>query len=219
MTYPGGGAPGGYPGPGQQPPQGYGPPPAAGPKFTTPQLVQLGVAAVGVLAFFLSLIDGSIGIAAFLLVAALLALAPVLPGQKDTKVSLFVAALAVTGALTALFSLFNGFNSTGVILVLVLGLVQAAGAVYVMLLEGGVIKPPAPAHHVPYAPPGGYAPPSPQFGQQQQPGQAPGQQQPPPPQGQYGQPPSAQPTTFAPQQGQFGQQAPGTPPGGYPQQG
>ncbi|GAA4440807.1 DUF5336 domain-containing protein [Actinokineospora soli] len=221
MTYPGG-APGGYPGPGQQPPQAYGPPPSAGPKFTVAQMLHLGVAGLGALNFFLGFanLNGGVNyfeigstVPALFLVAGLLSLKVILPGE-DKKPGLLPPALAVATALSVLFGLFGGADDTGAILELIFGLVMAGAAVAAFLMDAGIIKPPAPAHHVPYAQPGGYNPPSGQFGQQQpMPGQAP--QQP----GQFGQqpPPSGQATTFAPQQGQFGQ-APGTPPGGYPQQ-
>lgn len=221
MTYPGG-APGGYPGPGQQPTQAYGPPqPAPGPKFTVAQMLHLGVAGLGVLNFFLGFANIAGGtnyfevaspLPALFFVAGVLSLKVILPGD-DKKPGLLPPALAVAAALTVLFGLFGGTDGTGAILLLIFGLVQAAAAVVAFLMDAGIVKPPAPSHHVPYAQPGGYNPQSGQFGQQQpMPGQAP---QPPP--GQYGQPPSGQQTTFAPQQGQFGQ-APGTPPGGYPQQ-
>ncbi len=223
MTYPGG-APGGYPGPGQQPPQAYGPPPTTGPKFTVAQMLHLGVAGLGVLNFFLGFADAAganyFDIASLLpgvfLIAGLLSLAVILPGE-DKKPGLIVPAFAVTGALTVMFGLFGGVvDDTGAVLLLIFGLLQAAAAVTAFLFDAGIAKPPAPAQQVPYGQPGGYNPPSGQFGQQPHPGQAP--QQPGQP-GQYGQqpPPSGQQTTFAPQQGQFGQ-APGTPPGGYPQQ-
>ncbi|MFC5286166.1 DUF5336 domain-containing protein [Actinokineospora guangxiensis] len=221
MTYPGG-APGGYPGPGQQPPQAYGPPPTTGPKFTIAQMLHLGVAGLGVLNFFLGFADAAGGgnyfdgaslIPGFFLVAGLVSLKVILPGE-DKKPGLLAPAFAVTAALTVLFGMFGFVDGTGAVLLLIFGLLQAAAAVAAFLFDTGIAKPPAPAQQVPYGQPGGYNPASGQFGQQQpHPGQAP--QQP----GQYGQqpPPSGQATTFAPQQGQFGQ-APGTPPGGYPQQ-
>lgn len=223
MTYPGG-APGGYPGPGQQPTQAYGPPPqAAGPKFTIAQMLHLGVAGLGVLNFFLGFakaggganyFDAASTLPALFLIAGVLSLKVILPGD-DKKPGLLPPALALAAALTVLFGLFGGIvDGTGAVLLLIFGMLQAAAAVVAFLMDAGIMKPPAPSHQVPYAQPGGYNPPSGQFGQQQQqpmPGQA------PPPPGQYGQPPSGQQTTFAPQQGQFGQN-PGTPPGGYPQQ-
>ncbi|MGW5053179.1 DUF5336 domain-containing protein [Actinokineospora sp. NPDC004072] len=221
MSYPGG-APGGYPGPGQQPTPAYGPPPSAGPKFTVAQMLHLGVAGLGALNFFLGFAPAGPGanyfeiasvLPALFLIAGVLSLQVVLPGDAK-KPGLLPPAAAVAAALTVLFGLFGGLDGTGAILLLIFGLVQAAAAVAAFLMDQGIVKPPAPQHHVPYAQPGGYNPPSGQFGQQPMPGQ-PQPQQP----GQFGQPPvSNQQTTFAPQQGQFGQQAPGTPPGGYPQQ-
>lgn len=234
MTYPGGG-PGGYPGPGpQQPTQVYGPAPTGGggAKFSTPQILHLVVAGVGLLNFFLgfakvadfstNFFEITSALPALFLISGLLSLVVLLP-LPDRKPGLAPAAISVAATLTALFALISGSSGVGTILLTIFGFVHSAAAVAAFLMDAGVIKAPqaAPAHPHggPYGQPGGYNPPSGQFGQPmpQQPGQ-PGQPQGQQP-GQFGPPPGHnQQTTFAPQHGQFGQQAPGTPPGGYPQQ-
>ena len=227
MTFPGG-QPGGYPGQGpQQPlqgPGGYGRPPGSGLKLGLPQIAHLVVAGLGVLILFLSfasitdgadisLYEGGFAwLPALLLAGGLLSAKVILPGE-DKKPGLIPPVIIFSAVWAFLFTVFtfDGDLGAGGIMVMIFGIVQMLAAIGALLLDLGIIKPPAPN---PYAqqPPGGMYPPSGAF-----------QQQPPAPQpGQYGQqPPPAPPgqqTTFAPQQGQFGQQQPGTPPGGYPQQ-
>ncbi|MCT2586061.1 DUF5336 domain-containing protein [Actinophytocola gossypii] len=234
MTFPGG-QPGGYPGQGpQQPlqgPGGYGPPPGPGMKLGLPQIAHLIVAGLGVLILFLAFasvgdgLDASfyeyrIGwVPALLLVGGLLSLKVILPGE-DKKPGLIPPVIVFSTVWAYLFTVFtaDGDLGTGGIMVMIFGILQMLAAIAALLLDLGIIKPPAPN---PYGQQPGMYPPSGAFPQQQQPGQ--------PQPGQYGQQPPAPPpqpgqqTTFAPQQGQFGQQPtqqqpPGTPPGGYPQQ-
>ncbi|WP_436492297.1 DUF5336 domain-containing protein [Actinokineospora sp. HUAS TT18] len=204
MTYPGG-APGGYPGP-QGP--GYAPAPAR-PKLELAQILHLVVAGLGLLNLFLGFApivaetgfyETSFGwIPALLFIGGAFALPVVLPGEK--KVGITSAVVTVGGMLAFLFTVFafSGSLKAGGIMVLIFAIIQSGAAVFALLFEAGVIKPPQPQPQ--YGQPGGYAPPSGQF-QAQQPQQ-----------------PFAQPQQpYAPPPGQFGQ-APGTPPGGYPQQG
>ncbi|GAB3437145.1 DUF5336 domain-containing protein [Actinophytocola sediminis] len=225
MTFPGG-QPGGYPGQGpQQPlqgPGGYGPPPGSGLKLGLPQIAHLVVAGLGVLILFLSFAsitdagdvsfyEGGYGwVPAILLAGGLLSVKVILPGE-DKKPGLVPAVLVFSGVWAFLFTVFtaNGDLGAGGIMVMIFGIIQMLAAIAGLLLDLGIIKPPAPN---PYAQqPGGMYPPSGAFQQAPQQPQY-GQPQPPAPQ-------PGQQTTFAPQQGQFGQQQqPGTPPGGYPQQ-
>lgn len=255
MTFPSGGP--GYPqqGGGQQPP---GPPssgfpaqqsphshqaPAGGAANLTqnlPLLIALAVAALGLVQYFLGLSEsGDVGLGGVLLLAGgLLAGMHALP--KGPKTLPFAALLSVLGALEVLDVLVALQTTPGVVtVILILGILQMLAAVAALLIEHGVIKPPAPKPAAPqYG--GQYGQPG-QPGQQQygQPGQQYGQQQPGPvaqtgepsgapfPQGQYGSPnppsttppPGQQATTYAPQQGSFFQQPPsdnpGTPPGGF----
>lgn len=232
MTFPGG-APGGYPGQGpqQQPsfpgPGPYGPPQGGGMKLGIPAIAHIAVAGLGVLNFFLGFADvadvpdgyGNASFFAnanllpgFFLIAGILSLPAILPGEDKKKPGIAPAAFAVTGMLTILFLSFTAEGDLGIgaVLIMIFGILQGLVAVAAYLLDAGILKMPAPN---PYGnqPPGGQFPPSGQF-------PAPPPQQPQP--GQFGAPPGQQ-TTFAPQQGQFGQppQQPGTPPGGYPQQG
>ncbi|MCR6490311.1 DUF5336 domain-containing protein [Amycolatopsis sp. OK19-0408] len=253
MTFPSGGP--GYPqqGGGQQPP---GPPssgfpaqqphshqaPAGGaPNLAQnlPLLIALAVAVLGLVQYFLGFAEsGDVGLGGVLLLAGgLLAGMHALP--KGPKTLPYAALLSVLGALEVLDTLVALQTSPGVVtVILILGILQMLAAVGALLIEHGVIKPPAPK---PAAPSYGG-----QYGQQQpgqqqygQPGQQYGQQQPGPvaqtgepsaapfPQGQYGSPnppsttppPGQQATTYAPQQGSFFQQPPsdnpGTPPGGF----
>jgi hypothetical protein len=246
MTFPSGGP--GYPqqGGSQQPYQpgpGTGsfppvPPPAgahggsAG-SPSLPLLLALGVAALGVIQYFLGFSDEA-GIAGgainYLLVGGLLAALFVLP--NGPKALPFAALFSVLGALDALDTVI-GIPSEGstpgiVVVVLILGIVQMAVAVGALLIVHGVVKIPASKPSAPQNPYGqqfGQGGPQQQYGQQpprfgQQPGQPgqPGQGQ---QGGQPGQSPSDQPTTYqppaspnppqqsttyAPQQGQFFQQ-------------
>ncbi|WP_156757836.1 DUF5336 domain-containing protein [Actinokineospora pegani] len=223
MTYPGGGAPGGYPGPGQQQQPAFAPAQPTGPgvKLSLAQILALVGAGLGLLNLFLGFAPvGSGGsgfygnvvgwIPALLFIGGALNLAAILPGDK--KLGLAPSVVTAGGALSFLFTVFaiDGSLGTGSVLILIFGLIQLVVVVGAYLFELGVIKPPAPKPQVPQYPqsnpfppqpgqPGGFNPPSGQF------------------QSPYGQPPPGQQTTFAPQQGQFGT-PPGTPPGGYPQQ-
>jgi hypothetical protein len=224
MTFPGG-APGGYPGQGPQQPQPghFGPPPSVGAKLGIPQFLYIGVAALGLINFFIGFADAYDGgdsgffangilIPPLFLLGGLFALPALLPGLagEGRKPGIGPAAFSVTAMLTILFFTFSTDPDvgTGTILLLVFGILQGLAAIAALLFDMGVLKPPAPNPYGHQQPGGGF-PPSGQF-------PAPPQQQP----GQFGAPPGQQ-TTFAPQQGQFGQpgQQPGTPPGGYPQQG
>lgn len=230
MTFPGGQPGGGYPGQGpQQPlqgPGGFGRPPGSGLKLGLPQIAHLVVAGLGVLILFLSfasiadgadvsLYEAGYGwIPAMLLAGGLLSAKVILPGE-DKKPGLVPPALIFAAVWAYLFTVFTTESDMGAggIMVMIFGIIQMLAAIAAVLLDLGIIKPPASNPYGHQQQPGGMYPPSGAF-QQQQP---PHQQQPP-----YGQPPAppGQQTTFAPQQGQFGQQPqqPGTPPGGYPQQ-
>ncbi|MYW93634.1 34 kDa antigenic family protein [Amycolatopsis rubida] len=216
---------GGFP---QQPQPQQGPPAAgAGAPPNLPLLLSLGVAGLGVVQYFLGFASeaGTAGQPIlFLLVGGLLSALNLLP--KGPKTLPFAALFSVVGGLGALDAVISGRTSAIVIVVLILGLLQAAASVAVLLFEYGVLKPPAPqpsapAYQQPYGQQGQYQPTQyqPAPGQQgQQPPQAPGQQPPSSPT------PGQQATTYAPQQGQFfqppaDQNKPGTPPGGFGQQG
>ncbi|WP_275291705.1 DUF5336 domain-containing protein [Amycolatopsis sp. La24] len=218
---------GGFP---QQPQPQQGPPAAgAGAPPNLPLLLSLGVAGLGLVQYFLGFASeaGTAGQPIlFLLVGGLLSALNLLP--KGPKTLPFAALFSVVGGLGALDAVISGRSSAIVIVVLILGLLQAAASVAVLLFEYNVLKPPtpqpsAPAYQQPYGQQGQYQPtqyqPAPgQQGQQGQQPPAPGQQPPATP------PPGGQATTYAPQQGQFfqppaDQNKPGTPPGGFGQQG
>lgn len=224
MTYPSGGGPGGYPGQGPQQPQqppGYGMPqqqtnPLAG--VSLPVLLSLGVTLLGLVAYFCGFSDEASGAdlqIIILLVAGLLAAFRALPdGPKFLPVATVLSVAGALWELDAVVGIPAGAKTPGIVVVLlIMGLLQAAVAVAALLFDLGVLKLPAPSHH---APMGQYGPPPGQFPQQPQ---QPQQQQQPPAPGQYGSP-GAQ-TQYQPQPGQFPPpgQGPGTPPGGYPQQG
>ncbi|MEW2499256.1 DUF5336 domain-containing protein [Amycolatopsis sp. CA-161197] len=234
MTFPSGGP--GYPqqGGGQQQPQqgpppsgGFpqqqpqqGPPPSAGPVLpqNLPLVLALVVTVLGIVQYFIGFSDeaGDVGQETiFLLTGGLLAAMHALP--KAPRVLPFAALFSVVGALGALDTVVAEPSTPGIVtVVLILGIVQMLVAVAALLMEYGILKPPAPKAAVPhyqqqYGQAGPYQP-------QQQPGQYP--QQP------SATPPGQQATTYAPQQGQFFQQPqgeqgkpPGTPPGGFGQQG
>jgi hypothetical protein len=249
MTFPSGGP--GYPqqGGGQQPP---GPPPTggfpqqqqqhphqapsgfAGLPQNLPLLLALVVAVFGLVQYFLGFSDNAdVGWATnFLLVAGLLAGLHALP--KGPRTLPFAALFSVLGALDALDSLVSLPRTPGIVtVILLLAILQMLVAVGALLIEYGVVKPPAskpasPSYGGQYGQPGGQQQYGQQFGQQQ-PGHGPGagEQAPFAQPGQYGSPnppsttppPGQQATTYAPQQGQFFQQPPsdnpGTPPGGF----
>ncbi|QRP45290.1 DUF5336 domain-containing protein [Amycolatopsis sp. FDAARGOS 1241] len=249
MTFPSGGP--GYPQQGggqQQPPQGpppsggfphqqpqQGPPPGAGPALpqNLPLVLALVVTVLGVVQYFLGFSDeaGDVGQdTIFLLAGGLLSALHALP--RAPKVLPFAALFSVVGALGALDTVVAEQTTPGIVtVVLILGIVQALVSVGALLMEYGILKPPAPKAAVPHYQPTQYSQPgqfpsqqqgeqsspfAPQPGQYQQPGSTPPGQQ----------PPGQQATTYAPQQGQFFQQPsseqgknPGTPPGGFGQQG
>jgi hypothetical protein len=257
MTFPSGGP--GYPqqGGGQQPP---GPPssgfpaqqppshshqaPSGGVTNLThnlPLMLALGVAVFGIVQYFLGFSDsGDVGLGGvFLLGGGLLAAMHALP--KGPKTLPFAALFSVLGALYVLDQLIGMQTSPGIVtVILILGILQMAAAVAALLIDQGVLKPPAakpagPSYGGQYGQPGQqqYGQPGQQYGQQQ-PGHGPGPvaqtgepSGAPFPQGQYGSPnppsttppPGQQATTYAPQQGSFFQQPPsdnpGTPPGGF----
>jgi hypothetical protein len=181
----------------------------------------------------------------YLLVGGLLAAVTLLP--KAPKTLPFAAIFSLLGGLVALSTIVRASGSipTIIVVILILGILQMAVAVGAVLLDYGVLKPPAPKPSVPQNPYGqqfgqaGQQPP--QYGQQHQFGQQPQQPQqqqqaPGAPSDPFAQPtqftppaagPGVQSTTYAPQQGQFFQQPsseagqqppPGTPPGGFGQQ-
>jgi Family of unknown function (DUF5336) len=255
MTFPSGGP--GYPQQGGAP---YQPAPGTGsfpqspqppqPSATKPPdfglIAALSVTGLGLVNYFLSFSSDAApfnDVVSYLLVGGLLAAVTLLP--KAPKTLPFAAIFSLLGGLVALSTIVRASGSipTIVIVILILGILQMAVAVGAVLLEFGVLKPPAPKPAVPQNPYGqqfGQAgQQQPQYGQQHQFGQQP-QQQPPATGGQadpFAQPtqfnppsagPGVQSTTYAPQQGQFfqqpsseaGQQPPstGTPPGGFGQQ-
>ncbi|MFF0146760.1 hypothetical protein ATK36_2571 [Amycolatopsis sulphurea] len=247
MTFPSGGP--GYPQQGGgQPPQGPPPPggfpqpqPTQGPPSAPtpvapenlPLLLSLGVAVLGLVQYFIGFSDeaGDVGQdTVFLLTGGLLSGLALLP--KAPKVLPFATLFSVLGALGALDTVIAERSTPGIVVViLVLGVVQMLVSVGALLMDYGVLKPPAPKPAVPNVPqyqqpyaqpfqsspqPGQSAP---QPGQPGQPGQYQAPQPPPAPPS-----PGQQATTYAPQQGQFFQQPPaepgktGTPPGGFGQQ-
>jgi hypothetical protein len=157
-----------------------------------------------------SITGGSLEIVALLLAALLAAVGLIPKGRNYTTI---VAVIAVVGFLLAVSELINkpSFLSVGwaLIAIVVLAGFQAVAAVGALLLEAGVITPPAPRpkydqYQQQYGMPGGYygqQPPTPQqqnFGQQR-----PGYPQ-------YGGYASGQST------GGFPQAGPPTPPTGFP---
>jgi len=259
MTFPSGGP--GYPqqGGSQQPYQpapGTGsfppvPPPPAAPGGSAgspnlPLLLALGVAALGLIQYFLGFSDEAGGVGGsttFFLVGGLLAGLHVLP--NGPKALPFAALFSVLGALDVIDTVI-GISSDAstpgiVVVVLILGIVQMAVAVGSLLLAHGVVKLPASKPSAPQNPygqqfgqggPQQYGQQPPRFGQQPgqpggQPGQGQGQQGGQPGQGQSDQPttysppvtpnPPQQSTTYAPQQGQFFQQPGSSPEGGQQQ--
>ena len=217
MTYPSGGGPGQFPGQGPQQPQqppGYGVPPhqanpLAGVSLSV--LLALGVTLLGLVAYFCGFSDEAGGASdqiLIMLIAGLLAASRALPdGPKFLPVATVLSVAGALWELDAMIGIPDGAKTPGIlVVVLIMGLLQALVAVAALLFDFGILKLPAPTPQVPM---GQYGPPSGQFPQQQQP------QQP----GQYGSP-GAQ-TQYQPQPGQFPPpgQHPGTPPGGYPQQG
>ncbi|GAA4540702.1 DUF5336 domain-containing protein [Amycolatopsis samaneae] len=254
MTFPSGGP--GYPqqGGGQQPPSTPPhsgafppqappqPPPPAAAGVAIPQnlpmLLSLAVTVLGVVQYFIGFSDEASVVGQetlFLLVGGLLAALYVLP--KGPKALPFAALFSLLGAFETLDDIIGvreGVSVPGIVTVIfILGILQMLLAVGALLLEHGVIKPPAPKPAAPQAPYGQ------QFGQPGQPqgttqfaqpspqqyAQQPGQPQAPQgpvaaagePSAPFSQPasytpptpptpPPSQATTYAPQQGQFFQQ-------------
>ena len=171
------------------------------------------------------------------LLAGLLAAVSLVP--KDRSYVAVTAAVAVLALLLVVYGVVNTGNGVsigwGLWLVLVASVLQAFAAVAALLLDAGVITPPAPRpKYDPYAQYGQYGQYGGQYGQQQYYGQqqhAGSQHNPQQPAGygQYGGYPSSQaPTQSAPTTGGFGaqpqsgpqpaahQQGTNTPPTGFP---
>ena len=190
------GPPGGAPG-------GWGQPPAPRASLGTEKILSLAVAGIGVITFFLGLLDsssatgspslfaggGAFALAGFL-VAGLLALGVILP--KAGNLSFAVAVISFSTALSLLFVLFGASKvGAGFIVVLILGFVQAIVAIAAYLLGSGLIKaapkPPPGYGNYGYGPGPGYGgPPAGYPGAQGQPPVGYPQQQPQP--GQQGGP-------------------------------
>jgi hypothetical protein len=158
-----------------------------------------------------SITGGSLEVVA-LVFAALLAAVGLIP--KARNYTPIIAVIAVVGFLLALSELFNkpSFLSVGwaLIVIIVLAGFQALAAVGALLLEAGVITPPAPRPkydpYQQYGVPGGY------YGQ-------PGQPQQPNAQQNFGQRagyPQYGGYPAGPQSGGFPQPGPPTPPTGFP---
>ena len=237
MTYSSGGP--GYPG--AQPPGGYAPttqlPKVDDGPSKLPLYLLAGVAILGLAAYLLSFgpawkstdASGSVvpilGIVAMLF-AALFAVTALLPKQGNyTPV---VTATSVVGFLLIIWDLIKGGQAAGwaLIVIVVLSALQTVVAIAALLLDAGVITPPAPRpRYDPYQPYGGgyYAQPSfsgPPSGPQPPHAHAPqgfGPTPGYPPQFGYpgGPPPSNFPTQQIPTQ-QIHQPGPPTPPTGFP---
>lgn len=235
MTYSSGGP--GYPG--AQQPGGY-PPTTQLPKVDGPSKLPLyllaGVAILGLAAYLLSFgpawksttASGSVvpilGIVGMVF-AALFAVIALLPKQGNYRP--VVTATAVVGFLLIIWDLIEGGQGAGwaLIVIVVLSALQTVVAIAALLLDAGVITPPAPRpKYDPYQPPygGGYyaqpsfagPPPGPAPPQAHAPqgfGPAPGYSP------QYGYPggPGGFPTQQIPVQ-QMHQPGPPTPPSGFP---
>jgi hypothetical protein len=243
MTFPSGGP--GYPQQGgaqpYQPAPGTGsfpqsqPPAPSAPKPPDFGLISaLVVTALGLVSYFVSFSSDAAPFndnVRYLLAGGLLAAVTLLP--KAPKTLPFAAIFSLIGGLSALSAIVqaSGTIPTIITVILILGILQMLAAVAAVLLDYGVIKPPAPKPAVPQNPYGqqfGQPGQQPQFGQQQhQFGQQPQQQGPggpggpgapgapagqPDPFAQFNPPsapsagPGVQSTTYAPQQGQFFQQ-------------
>jgi hypothetical protein len=237
MTYSSGGP--GYPG--AQQPGGYAPttqlPKVDDGPSKLPVYLLAGVAILGLAAYLLSfgpvwkssVASGSevttLGIVAMLF-AALFAVVALLPKQGNyTPV---VTATSVVGFLLIIWDLINGGHAAGwaLIVIVVLSALQTVVAIAALLLDAGVITPPAPRpRYEPYPPYGGgyYAQPplsGPPSGPQPPHAHAPqgfGPTPGYPPQFGYpgGPPPSNFPTQQIPTQ-QIHQPGPPTPPTGFP---
>lgn len=205
--------------------------PAAPGENNLPQILLGVVAAVGLIAYFVSFafeIQAVIGslIIVVPLLAGLVAGVSVLPKQKNRVAP--AAVLATLGLLLAIsLSVAAGADADWTIWVLlVLTLIQAVAAITALLFDAGVITPPAPKPTFDQQPQyGQYGGPSQYYGQQHQPqGGQPYQQAQPQRPGypsQYGGYSGAPNTGGFPvqaPQGQQGQQpsGPPTPPTGYP---
>ena len=179
------------------------------------RLAVLAAAGLGILIYLLGFLDLGFAnslVGALLLGGGLLAGAAVLP--KTGRVVVPAAVVVTTGFLLFLQLVTDGGASATTIIALVLAFLQCVAAVGAVLLEGGLVKAPAPRPSTPsgYAQPPGYG--SPQ-GYGQQGGY--GQYTPPPGYGQqpgYAAPPGY--GQYGGQQGGYGQ--PGYGPGGFGQQ-
>jgi hypothetical protein len=206
-------------------------------------LLALGVAAFGLVQYFLGFADNAnpVGLeTTFLLAGGVLAAIHVLP--KGPKTLPFAALLSLLGALGVLDTLVGLAETPGIVtVILILGIIQMLLAVGAVLIEHDVVQLPASKPSAPQGRYGGqYGQPGPQQqygqpGQFGQPGPVAQTGEPSQPFGQPGQysspnpppttpPPGQQATTYAPMQGQFFQQPPsdqppGTPPGGFGRQG
>jgi hypothetical protein len=193
-------------------------------------IAALAVTALGLVSYFISFSSDAANfneIVIYLLAGGLLAALRVLP--KGPKALPFAAVLSLVGGLDAVSSVVRAANPQPSIItvILILAILQMLVAVAAVLLEYGIIKPPAPKPQVPQNPYGqqfGQPGQQPQYGQQHQFGQQPppAQQQHQPAPGAAGEPsnpfsqptkfappvagPGVQSTTYAPQQGQFFQQ-------------
>jgi hypothetical protein len=235
MTY-SSGTPGSSGFPPAQPPGSYGAPSQGAPAVDAgpsrlPQLLTAIAAGLGLLAYLVTfgpMFTLSTELGAFggeisaggsglpvlaVLTAALLAAVSLLP--KAHNYAAIVAVLATLGTLLAITDLVGkpeGFSVGWAFWVfLALALLQTAAAIGALLLESGLITPPAPRpkyeqpQYGQYGPPGGY------YGQQPgAPGQRPGYPS------QYGGYPQQGPGGYGAPGQQSTQQGPPTPPTGYP---
>ena len=182
------------------------------------------VAAFGLLAYLLSFFTEGRPAESFLIVAVLLAalLAPAGLLPKQPNFAAVAAVIAVLGFLIGISDIVAGSQSLMFILIVVFSFLQMVAAIAALLLDAGVITPPAPRpkyeQYAPYGAPGGY------YGQPQgQPQQVPQPQQPPQqaPQGypNYGGYPgqaNAPTQVFAAAPAPAPQPGPPTPPTGFP---
>ncbi|MGD9985658.1 DUF5336 domain-containing protein [Pseudonocardia sp.] len=185
------------------------------------RFVAMGVGALAIVvylcsfssAIFLYLTQGQqmLMVGGLLVAAGLIRRSLVLPGAIVALVGGLAVLQGSLAASSAASALSGGFGSpsaslpTIVIVVMILALLEAAGAVVVVLMDLGVIKPPAPKPPTAYGPPPGYGQPY-QGGYLQQPPPGYGAQQPP----NYAQPtgPQASPYAQPPSYGAHGWGAP-----------
>ncbi len=198
----------------------YGQPPAASQPDPSPSrgggldlggILALAALGLGLIIYFCNFSANGLGVSSpllyFFLVAALLGAGTLLP--KAPAVLVPAAVLAAAGSLGTLNAVVLAGQSSIVIVILVLGLLQTAALVGAVLVDAGMIsmKPkstPFPAQQQWGAPSGSFPPPPGQFPPSQY-GQGPagqyGQGQP----GQYGQPPQqSPPNQYGQETAQFG---------------